>query len=193
MGTKTMIKALFMGATAVALLLPASGSANAAFVLSNDNGGDGHLGTPDPGYDFLLVGSNNGVGANTTTYLETVTTAETLDIKWSYTTFDCCGSFWDPAGYYLDGTEHQLAGNPAPYTDIGATYTGSFLVNLSPGDTFGAYVFSRDSAGGVSTIEFGSAVPEASTWTMMIAGFGLVGALAMRRRYSGLAVPKAVV
>jgi hypothetical protein len=61
-----MGKILATGVAAVALA--AAGSANATFVLSNDNGGDGYLGVPDPGYDFLLVGADNGVGPNTTTY-----------------------------------------------------------------------------------------------------------------------------
>ncbi len=174
-----MGKILATGVAAVALA--AAGSANATFVLSNDNGGDGYLGVPDPGYDFLLVGADNGVGPNTTTYTNTATVAETLDIKWSYTTYDCCGSYWDPAGYILNGVETQLAGMPSPYTDVGATYTGSFLLTLAPGDTYGAYVYSLDSFEGPSTIEFGTAVPESSTWAMMIVGFGLVGGLGLRR------------
>jgi hypothetical protein len=174
------------GVAALALTAAIAGSANAQLVSTN--GGDGYLGTPDPGYDFLVVGSNNGVGESLTSFTGVAPVPLTLDVIWSYTTYDCCGSFWDPGGYILNGVETQLTPSLAPYADVGATYTGSFTISLAPGDTFGAYIDSVDSVAGPGAIEFGISLgtPEPATWAMMLSGFGLVG-LALRRRKPALA------
>ncbi len=164
-----------------------AGPASAQWVLTSTNGGDGHLGVPDPGYQYLVIGSDNGVGESLTTLENTATMAETLTFNWSYTTHDCCGSYWDPGGYVIDGVLTQLIPNLPAYADVGATYTGTVSLALSPGDSYGFYINSRDSIEGPGTIEF-SAVPEASTWAMLVAGFGLLGYMGIRRRTGALAM-----
>ncbi len=181
-------KALAISVAAGALLGFAAGPASAQWVLTSTNGGDGHLGTPDPGYQYLIVGSNNGVGQSLTSLVDTATMAETVSFNWSYTTYDCCGSYWDTGGYMLDGIYTQLTPAVGPYADVGATYTGRLTLALSPGDTYGFAINSVDSIEGPGTIEFAS-VPEASTWAMLLAGFGMLGFVGMRRRAGALATP----
>ena len=55
---------------------------------------------------------------------------------------------------------------------------GTFTTTLGTGGTFGA---------GTLTISAVSGVPEPTNWAMLIAGFGLVGAVARRRRVEALA------
>jgi len=178
---------LATGVAAAALVGLAAGPAS-AWTLTDTNGGDGHLGTPGAGYAYQVVGADNDVGGSLTTFENTAGAAETLTFNWSYTTFDCCGSYWDPGGYVVDGVFTQLSPSLPPYADDGATYTGSFSISVNPGDTYGFYVYSVDSIEGPGTIEFSSA-PEPTTWAMMLAGLGMLG-LALRRRSPALALAK---
>jgi hypothetical protein len=177
------MKTLLATGVAAAALVGLAAAPASAWTLTDTNGGGGSLGTPDPGYDFLIIGSDNGVGESLTTLTTTAATAETVSFKWSYTTDDCCGSYWDPGGYIIDGVETQLSPSLPAYADVGATYTGTVALSLSAGDTYGFYVDSLDSLGGPATIEFGSPTPEPATWAMMLAGFGMAG-FALRRRSS---------
>lgn len=188
-----MKSVLAAGAALITLMAIAAAPAQAGvWVLSNDNGGDGHLGTPDPGYQYQIIGADNGVGPNTTTFVNTAASAETLNFKWSYTTHDCCGSYWDPGGYVVNGVKTQLAGSPSSGTDVGATYTGSLSLNLNAGDSYGFYVYSLDSVAGPGVIEFSAGVPEPGTWALMILGVAMIG-YAARRRSSGAILPGIVV
>jgi hypothetical protein len=172
-----------VAAVATGLLLAASfGTAHATYTLNVTNGGDGHTGAPDAGFDHLIVGSNNGVIGDTfeslTTLTDTFATAETFTFHWQYTTFDCCGAGFDPGGYILNGVEFQLTpGSSSP----GATFGGWFTITLNPGDNFGFYVDSLDSLAGPATMEFAN-TPEPATWAMMLAGFTGLGALLRGRR-----------
>jgi hypothetical protein len=169
------------------MILAAAGAAD-AWVLNSSNGGDGHLGSPDPGFAALIVGSDNGVGGSLTDYTTTAAAAGTLTFSWQYTTYDCCGSYWDPGGYEINGVLTQLNPSLPPYADVGATYSGTVSFAVNAGDTYGFYVYSLDSIAGPATIEFGSAVPEASTWALMILGLGAGGAMLRRRRSNELAM-----
>jgi hypothetical protein len=178
MGGGMMSKYMKSVLLSAALIIAAGASrpANAdTFTLSNSSGGDGSVVTIPGGFD--LYGANNGVGSNYTYYVATALTNETLSWNWSYTTYDCCGSYWDPAGYYLNGTTTQLSTDGT----VGGLYdtSGTLSLNLLTGDTYGFYVYSVDSILGPGEIAV-TATPLPSTWTMLIAGFVGLGLFAYR-------------
>ena len=85
------------------------GGAQAQFVLDNDSGGDGSVLGAYP--SFTLTGSNNGVGDNTTFYVESVAPSQSITFTWYYTSNDTDSTAWDTAGFILDGVETQLSVN----------------------------------------------------------------------------------
>ena len=120
----------------ILLLAPAIGHAD-IFILTNSNGGDGYATPVSGGYD--LFGADNGVGGNTTDLFATSTSVKTVTYNYKYTTHDCCGSEYDPAGYYLNGVETQISpASSNPYE----TNTGSVTFDLTFGDSYGFYVSS---------------------------------------------------
>ncbi len=173
-------KTLAMGVAAAAATVALAQPASAAWVLTNDNGGDGYVVGAAPSFD--LFGSDNQVGANTTSYLDTAVSGATLKVDWTYTTADCCGAFFDPAGYFSSPTG-QIQLSPSSSAP-GYTGSGSFIVHINPGDVYGFYVFSADSELGRADIAVNLSaygVPEPATWALMLSGFGMVG-YALRRR-----------
>ena len=168
---KAILKIAILAAAATALSTPA----HAAFTFASSNGGDGYLIVNNNGYD--LFGADNAVGASLTTFTDTADTAETLTFNYDYTTNDCCGSQWDPAGYTINGTLFQLS----PDTSVpGYSGGGTVSLVLAAGDIYGFYVYSPDSVLGRGDIAV-AAVPEPASWALMLAGFGLVG-YSMRKR-----------
>jgi hypothetical protein len=150
-----------------------AGYASAApWSLSNSNGGDGYVVLTPTG--FQLWGADNGVGANTTTYTFTAPVAETLTLPWVYTTYDCCSSYWDPAGYVLNGAYTQLSAD-----FLFGSQSGKLYINLSAGDMFGFYVYSRDSVLGRGEIAV-TTTPEPGTLALL--GSGLLAGLGVIRR-----------
>jgi hypothetical protein len=118
-----------------------------------------------------VFGADNGVGGNYTTYTAVASKAMTINLDYQYTTYDCCGSYWDPAGYVINGVYTQLSpGSSAPLYQSPWSKL-SFSVNA--GDTYGVYVYSVDSILGRG--EIAVAAPEASTWAMMMLGFAGLG------------------
>jgi hypothetical protein len=166
-------KVLLLAALVVGLTGLAFG--NPIYTLANSNGGDGYLVGAPP--SFQLFGADNSVLSDYTTYIATFAAPTEVEFSWSYTTYDCCGSYWDPAGYVFDGMYYQLS------TDVfGAGYYGEMFgvvtQYLNAGDTFGWYVASFD-GGGPGEISV-NIIPEPSS--MILFGTGLVGFLWRIRR-----------
>jgi hypothetical protein len=149
----------------------------AAFTLSNSEGGDGFVVVNSPTV-FTLYGNNDGIGNNVASYGDVATTAATISGKWRYYTLDVDGSTFDPAGFFINSVFTQLSTSSIPRP---AFQTGTFSFSVNPGDSFGFYVQSTDGALGRGVLTIG-AVPEPESWAMLIAGFGLVGGMARRRR-----------
>ncbi len=169
-----------MAAASVAALAVAQ-PASAAYSLFNTNGGDGYVTPITGGYD--IFGSDDGTPDNFTAYLDTATKTQTLAFNYTYTTNDLGGSFFDPAGFYRDGTLFSVSPDSLEY---GQSISGVFKIRVQAGQTFGFFIYSADSSFGRGDIAVvpstaTAGVPEPASWALMIAGFGLTGA-AMRRR-----------
>jgi hypothetical protein len=134
---------------------------------------------------------------NTTTYLATALSKETLVYSFDYLSLDTFGNQFDPGGYLINGAQTQVSFNQAqPMFGTNLDEPGSVTFDLNPGDTYGFYIHTGDSTEGAGTITFRltssslpSAVPEPTVWSMLLMGFGSVGAALRRRRAVGRAVP----
>jgi hypothetical protein len=100
---------------------------------------------------------------------------ETFTVNWTYTSYDCCGPFYDPAGYILNGVYTQL-------TDSGgnSSQSGVFTASVLLGQTYGLYVYSVDSLLGRGEISAQATTPLPSTWLMLLSGFLGLGFFAYR-------------
>lgn len=158
-------------------------SANATTFTLNTGGGNGSLAGSYPG--FTLTSADNPDGPdedNLLTYTGVIDSAQWISFAYSYTTNDFNGSSYDPAGYILNGVKHQLSPADAPK---GSYVTGNRSVGVQVGDVFGWYIGATDSILGAATltvIATVSAVPEPETYAMLLAGLGLVGFAARRKR-----------
>ena len=171
--------------------------ANAAVTFSGfstavTNGGDGSVSASSPFPTITITGSNNGVGQSLTQYTATVATGGTFSFNWGYQSNDSSGAYvpaspfgpavyLDPAGYIIGSTMYQLSGQ-------NINSSGLQSVTLNAGDTFGWYVDSTDSLYGAGVLSITPAdvvtspVPEPSSYAMLLAGLGLIGFIAYRRR-----------
>ena len=154
------------------------------WALANDNGGDGYL-VVNSSTSVSVYGADNGAGGgagglgNYTTFLIAAPSSGTVDVNWLYSTYDCCGSRWDPAGYQINGVSYQFTVDNG---DAGVPQTGTTSFAVTAGDTFGFYVFSPDSIQGRGEITILEGVPEPST-----AGYfagGLAALWFARRRFT---------
>jgi hypothetical protein len=186
------IRAAALSAIAGATLAFAGG-AQAAFVFSNDAGGDGTLLGTVP--SFSIIGSDNGSGYDTAFYVQTFTTSEIVTFTWSYSTADSGGGVSDPAGFIHNGVETQLSVDGDP----GEGSSGTWSEIVTAGDTFGWYVESIDSGGGCAELDvngggggapacvFNSGggtnpVPEPHSLVLMLTGLAAIWVAARRRR-----------
>jgi hypothetical protein len=174
MKMKTMFAVAAMALASVAAVAPAQA---AVWTLNSTNGGDGFVTLGPPG-DFTLFSSNNQVGSSLTTYTTVASGSGSLTYAFKYTTDDRDGSNFDPAGYVINGVLTQLSAANMPRF---GSNSGRTTFTVGAGDTYGFYALATDSQLGRGFIEV-AAVPEAGTWMLMIAGFGLVGVAARRRQ-----------
>ncbi|MFN7725559.1 MAG: lamin tail domain-containing protein [Rubrivivax sp.] len=72
------------------------------------------------------------------------------------------------------------SGSPVSLQALGATTVGAGWVLSSTSDAYGSYLSAQGDVGNPGSFIF-APVPEASTWALMAAGLGMVGA-ALRRR-----------
>lgn len=157
-----------------------SSTAQADWTFLNDNGGDGSLVGAVP--SFTLYGSDNGTELepvdSAAIYYQVFDSATTLSFTWTYVSQDCCGSYWDPAGYLLNGNFVQLStdveGGPGDGNGSGMT-----TVAIAANDSFGWYVYSPDSLDGRAMLTV-TVIPEPSTALMAASGLAL---LLVRRRH----------
>ena len=179
------MKKIALAATAFfGLLIGVAGSANAAtYTLSNTNGGDGFVTSIPGGFD--LFGANNDVLSGTsTTYLAIATASGPLTFNWTYTTNDCCGAHWDPAGYVINDIFTQLSADLQGNVVGEGNASGVVTLNVLAGQDFGFFVNSLDAAEGradIAVTSMTAAVPEPSTWAMMLLGFAGLGVLSFRK------------
>lgn len=162
---------------ALAVATTAATPAAAMFTLNNDLGGDGFVVSNGPTV-FTLFSANDGTDDNVTSFTQIADADATITGKWRYYTLDVDGSSFDPGGFLVNGVLTQLStdGIARP-----ATQFGTFSFDVIAGDSYGFFISTTDGALGRGALTIG-AVPEPASWAMLIAGFGLVGAAARRRR-----------
>jgi len=163
---------------AVASIQPASAD---IFNLANSNGGDGFV-TLSPG-GFDLFGADNGASQNYTTYTATALTSQTFTVNWAYTTNDCCGSVWDPAGYVINGVYTQLSTDSSVQGQVDSN--GSFTVSVLAGDVYGMYVYSPDSVegrGDISVSVDAGTTPLPAALPLLATGIGGLGLVCWRKK-----------
>ena len=163
-------------------------NADAAYVFSNDNAGDGSISGSYPA--FTITGSDNDSGWDTAFYLQTFTASQVVTFTWQYASLDSGGPVYDPAGWFINGTENQLSVNGDP----GTTSSGTLTYTVSAGDVFGWYVFSTDSTGGAGMLAVNEdlalppppppppPIPEPGNAALLMAGLAALFAAARRRR-----------
>ncbi|WP_310476620.1 PEPxxWA-CTERM sorting domain-containing protein [Sandarakinorhabdus sp.] len=152
------------------------------------------------GWNAVNPGSTSATEVNTnlapTNWEYNFTTganAATFNGRWTLNVGFEIGSTFGIQGVYGSG---GLPFNVTPFLIEPVNGTGSFSVALNPNTsyTFGFFNFGNlsNTGGGLNSNAFANfdldwniterGVPEPSSWAMLIAGFGLVGAAARRRR-----------
>jgi hypothetical protein len=163
-------------------LLLAAAPAMATFTLVNSNGGDGYvvLDPLVPG-KFTLWSADNGDeldgGENLTTYGTTANGRRTYTVRWSHVTEDTSAN-WDPGGWFRNDAFFPLTNDDVP---TGVVQSGRLQFTVNRGDVWGFYVYTTDGCCGRGALTI-STVPEPASWAMLIAGFGLTGAVMRRRK-----------
>jgi hypothetical protein len=178
MGTDSIMNIKSTLAAAVVLAAaPAAAISPVGFTLANSNFGDGFDVTVAPTV-FNLFGSDNDFDDNLTSFSQISAPNQTISGQFRYMSLDTGDSMFDPAGYFVDGVFTQLSVDALP--QYGQNF-GNFSFAVNVGQSYGFYVFSADGQFGRGALTIG-AIPEPSSWAMLITGFGLVGATLRRRR-----------
>jgi hypothetical protein len=181
-------------------VLACAGSAGAAeWTLTNtqlacNNGGlcsqpqppmpNGHVVQVDDG--FKLVGDDTSHIEAIATYTTIAEQSADLTFAWDYFNYEpvLFGSGQDPAGFVIDGVLTQLTINTAdfccfawdPLCTIRAQ-SGTVTFSVAAGQTYGFYVKDLDGGYGAGEITVRSAVPEPTSWALMLVGFFGLGSI----------------
>jgi hypothetical protein len=107
----------------------------------------------------------------------------TYSFHWSYLTADDAGPAGDIFGVIINGTFMALS-------DPGGPITQSGNANFAASSSFGWFVNCTDCIGGAATatitnFAFAQAVPEPSTYALMLSGIVALGLIGRRKRRSG--------
>jgi hypothetical protein len=151
------------------------------------NAGWDPFGSGDSSHDWWNIGNvNSAVGFNFT--------GTTLTIVWGSPNNDNTISFYSGTG----GFAADLIGSVNTH-DLDVAFGPPSPDNLGNNRDPGGYLIKFDVAQGFESVKFSTgdtafefafttAIPEASTWAMMILGFAGIGFLAYRRRNQGAAL-----
>jgi hypothetical protein len=174
-----MVKTIGIGAL-VALALPSAAMAlqSGPIFYNTDEGdgeGDGFIRFLNP-RTFTIFGANNDFESSAI-YEFVAESGQDVSTVFRYATSDRDGTTFDRAGYFINDTRFQLSIDNEPRNQF---QFGEIAFSVLAGDRFGYYVETDDGLFGRGQITIG-ALPEPSSWALMITGFGLVG-VSMRRR-----------
>lgn len=144
------------------------------------NGGNGQFLTGGAPASVTVVGSDSGTGQGIYTLVTWNVTSPVTNLwfNWFYETMDVDGPSLDPAGYYLNGNHIQLSNDSGPNLQSGMVT----IASLSPGDTFGFYVYTVDDVLGPARLTV-TGVPEPGTFALL--GVGGLALLVRRASRSG--------
>jgi uncharacterized protein (TIGR03382 family) len=119
--------------------------------------------------EMTITGNNGGGNGIYAGFLTVAGSAFTVSVDYSFTALDGDGDGWDGAGYFINNTYFHLV------SDTGA---GSWMFNVSAGDTFGFVVWSADGGFGPGVVSLTNYVPAPGA----LAVLGLAGVAGARRR-----------
>lgn len=96
-----------------------------------------------------------------------------------------CFDFFRPCNYNVIVPQGYVSGTVAGVSTTTWLNTSFASFGLTPGDS--VYAFGQGATSDTFTVRVGSAVPEPSTWAMMLLGFGGIGIAVRRKRAPVLA------
>jgi hypothetical protein len=140
----------------------------------------GNATSPNPGADAPACAGGNYGFLGPCQIQTTIGLGGIYSFTWNYLTSDASGPGGDIFGVLINGVRTQLSD---PGGAIAQSGTSSFAASSS----FGWFMNCTDCIGGnatatVSSFAFAQAIPEPSTYGLLLAGLAAVGAAARRRR-----------